>query len=307
MSLQPVLNSLIQIVTQILDFIPRLVNGLIILIVGYLISALIRWLLRFIFRRVRLDQLMDRAGITNAMRSLGIRTSISELLAQIVFFFLLLSFATSAFTLMGLITVSNLLQNILQFIPKAISAAILVILGSMLARFLGNTITAVADNVNITYGKALGKIIEYAIVAFVIVLAVSTLGIDTTILTTSFTIIVAAAGLAIALTFAFGSRDSARNVIAGHYVRQNFRPGQRITLGDYSGTVRSTAGAYTVLDTSNDAGENNTISLPNTMLIENAVMGQESTESAQPASETMQTENTENQEEQEGEPGPENG
>lgn len=275
MSFQPVLKSLIQIVTQILDFLPNLVNGLIILIVGYLISALIRWLLRFIFRRVRLDQLMERAGITNAMRGLGIRASLSEILAQIVFFFLLLSFATSAFTLMGLTSVANLLQSILQFIPKAISAAILVILGSMLARFLGNTITTVADNVNITYGKALGKIIEYAIVAFVIVLAVSTLGIDTTILTTSFTIIVATAGLAIALTFAFGSRDSARNVIAGHYVRQNFRPGQRITLGDYSGTVRSTAGAYTILDTSNSDGGNSTISLPNTMLIESAVMGQE--------------------------------
>ncbi len=304
MSLQPVLNSLIQIVTQILDFIPRLVNGLIILIVGYLISALIRWLLRFIFRRVHLDQLMDRAGITNAMRSLGIRASISEILAQIVFFFLLLSFATSAFSLMGLTTVSILLQDILQFIPKAISAAILIILGSMLARFLGNTITTVADNVNITYGKALGKIIEYAIVAFVMVLAVSTLGIDTTILTTSFTIIVAAAGLAIALTFAFGSRDSARNVIAGHYVRQNFRPGQRITLGDYSGIVRSTAGAYTVLDTANAAGENSTISLPNTMLIESAVIGQEgaeSTGSAQPTSEIMQTEETGEQAEGENE------
>ena len=294
MSFQPVLKSLIQIVTQILNFIPNLFNGLIILIVGYLISALIRWLLRFIFRRVRLDQLMDRAGITNAMHGLGIRASISEILAQIVFFFLLLSFATSAFTLMGLTSVANLLQSILQFIPKAISAAILVVLGSMLARFLGNTITTVADNVNITYGKALGKIIEYAIVAFVIVLAVSTLGIDTTILTTSFTIIVAAAGLAIALTFAFGSRDSARNVIAGHYVRQNFRPGQRITLGDYSGTVRSTAGAYTVLDTANANGENSTISLPNTMLIESAVMGQEN---VQAANEQTSAEETSEQEE----------
>ena len=294
MSLQPVLKSLIQIVTQILDFLPNLVNGLIILLVGYLISALIRWLLRFIFRRVRLDQLMDRAGVTNVMHGLGMRASISEILAQIVFFFLLLSFATSAFTLMGLTSVANLLQSILQFIPKAISAAILVILGSMLARFLGNTITTVADNVNITYGKALGKIIEYAIVAFVIVLAVSTLGIDTTILTTSFTIIVAAAGLAIALTFAFGSRESARNVIAGHYVRQNFRPGQRITLGDYSGTVRSTIGAYTILDTSDAGGENNTISLPNTMLIESAVMGQENVQA--PAEQTS-AEDTSKQEE----------
>lgn len=275
MIFQPVIDALIKIITSIIDFIPRLVNGLIILIVGYLISAFIRWILRTIFRRIRLDQLADRAGITGAIRGLGVRASISEILAQIVFFFLLLSFATSAVTLMGLIAVADLLRNILIFIPKAISAAILLIFGSMLARFLGNTITTVADNVNITYGKALGKIIEFAIVAFVVVLAVSTLGVDTTILTTSLTIIIASAGLAIALTFAFGSRKSARNVIAGFYVRQNFQPGQRLTLGDYSGTIRSTAGAYTILDTVDESGANSTLSLPNSLLLKSAVKGQE--------------------------------
>src|SRR5438876_5478074 len=281
MTFQPVIDALIKIITDIINFIPRLVNGLIILLVGYLISALIRWILRFILRQVRLNQLAERAGINNAMRGLGVQAALSEILAQIVFFFLLLSFATSAVSLMGLSAVADLLQSVLHFIPKAISAAILLILGSMLARFLGNTITAVADNVNITYGKALGKIIEYAIVAFVIVLAISTLGVDTTVLTTSLTIIVAAAGLAIALTFAFGARDSARNVIAGFYVRQNFRPGQRLTLGEYSGKVRSTAGAYTVLETTDEQGnENGTVSLPNTILLASAVRGQEETTTA---------------------------
>src|SRR5437763_12501730 len=292
MTFQPVIDALIKIITDIINFIPRLVNGLIILLVGYLISALIRWILRFILRQVRLDQLAERAGINNTMQGLGVRAALSEILAQIVFFFLLLSFATSAVSLMGLAAVADLLQSVLHFIPKAISAAILIILGSMLARFLGNTLTVVAANVNITYGKALGKIIEYAIVAFVIVLAISTLGVDTTILTTSFTIIVAAAGLAIALTFASGSRESARNVIAGFYVRQNFRPGQRLTLGEYSGKVRSTAGAYTVLDTVNESGENTTISLPNFLLLQTAVAGQEDTSNASTQPAVSDQENT---------------
>ncbi|GAC1377873.1 MAG: hypothetical protein NVSMB33_00450 [Ktedonobacteraceae bacterium] len=275
MSLRPVFDALIKIITDIIDFIPRLANGLIILLVGYLISALIRGILRFIFRQMRLEQLAERTGINNAMQGLGVRASLPEILAQVVFFFLLLSFATSAVSLMGLTAVADLLQSVLHFIPKAISAAILVIFGSMLARFLGNTITTVANNVNITYGKALGKIIEYAIVAFVIVLAISTLGVDTTILTTSLTIIVASAGLAIALTFAFGARDAARNVIAGFYVRQNFQPGQRLTLGEYSGRVRSTSGAYTVLETAGEGSADGTVSLPNTFLLQNVVTGEE--------------------------------
>ena len=275
MSFQPVLDSLNQILTQILTFIPHFVNGLIILIIGYAISALIRWVVRFVLQRVRLQDLADRAGITNAMRGLGIRAQLPEMIAQIIFFFLILSFATSAVRLMGLTTVADLLASVLFFIPKAISAALLILFGSMLARFLGNTIAAVADSVNITYSTALGKIIEYAILAFVVVLAISTLGIDTTILTTSLTIIIAAAGLAIALTFGLGSREAAKNVIAGIYVRQNFRPGQRITLGEHNGTVRTTSGAYTVLDTVGDNGERETLSLPNLLLLKGAVRGQE--------------------------------
>lgn len=272
---QPVLDALNQILTQILTFIPHFVNGLIILIIGYAISALIRWVVRFVLQRVRLQDLADRAGITNAMRGLGIRAPLPEIIAQIIFFFLILSFATSAVRLMGLTTVADLLASVLFFIPKAISAAILILFGSMLARFLGNTIAAVADSVNITYSTALGKIIEYAILAFVIVLAISTLGVDTTILTTSLTIIIASAGLAIALTFGLGSREAAKNVIAGIYVRQNFRPGQRITLGEHNGTVRTTSGAYTVLDTVGDNGTPETVSLPNLLLLQGAVRGQE--------------------------------
>ena len=114
-----------------------------------------------------------------------------------------------------------------------------------------------------------------------IVLAISTLGVDTTILTTSLTIIIAAAGLALALTFAWGARDAARNVIAGFYVRQSFPPGQLLTLGEYSGRVRSTAGVYTVLETTDEQGNmNGTLSLPNTILLASAVRGQEETTTA---------------------------
>lgn len=275
MSFQPVLDSLYKIYTDILNFIPHFINGLIILIVGYVICVLIRWILRFIFRQIHLEQLLDRAGIANALRSLGIRAPLTEILVQVVFFFLILSFAIQAVELMGLTAVATLLQNVLAFVPRAISAALLLIFGSMLGRFLGDTVATLAENVNITYGKALGKIIEYAIVAFVVVLAIATLGVDTTILTSSFTIIVAAAGLAIALTFAFGSRESARNVIAGYYVRQQFQPGQLLSVDAHTGRLLSVSGAYTTLEIINEAGERSTISLPNAILLKRAVAGRE--------------------------------
>jgi small-conductance mechanosensitive channel len=287
MTFQPVVSTLLKILTDILDFLPKLVNGLLILLLGYLISLVIRWIVRFLLRQSRFEHIVDRTGITAAIQHLGIHVSLSEIIAQLIFFFLLLSFVTAAMTLMGLTAVAVLLQSVLYFIPKAISAAIIVIFGSMLAHFLGNTVTTLAASVNISYDRVLGRIVEYAIVAFVVVLAISTLGVDTTILTTMLTLIVASAGVAIALTFAFGARDSARNVIAGFYVRQHFQPGQQLTFDTYSGTVRSTVGAYTILEVTGETGEQSTVALPNALLLRRAILGQ----AILPASGTPSSEN----------------
>ena len=112
-------------------------------------------------------------------------------------------------------------------------------------------------------------------VARSIVLAISILGVDTTILTAVLTLIVASAGIAKALTFAFGARESPCNVIAGFCVRQHFQPGQQLTFDTYRGTVGSTTGAYTVLEVTAETGEQHTIALRNALLLRRAVLSQE--------------------------------
>ncbi len=270
MNFQPVIDSLTKIISNIADFIPLLVNGLIILLIGYLISVIVRTVIHFIFRRIRLDELAERAGINRILKQLGVKVALSRILSLVVFYFLLLSFATEAMRVMRLESIAELLVNILRFIPRAFGAGIIIVVGSMLARFLGDTITAVAENVNITYSRGLGKIIEYAIVTFVAVLAVSTLGLDTTIFTSSLVIIIASAGLAFALTFGLGSRETARNVIAGYSVQQKFQTGQRVTFGETTGTVRAISGAFTTIETVDEQGDIEDLVLPNVLLLEKA-------------------------------------
>ncbi len=87
MTFQPVVSTLFKILTDILDFLPMFVNGLLVLILGYLICVVIRWIVRFILRHIGFDQLVQRAGITTALESLGMRLPLSTVIAQLVFFF----------------------------------------------------------------------------------------------------------------------------------------------------------------------------------------------------------------------------
>jgi hypothetical protein len=275
MTIQPVIDSLSKTILEIAAFVPRLLNGLLLLIIGYLISVLVRWGLRFVLDHVGVQRLGERLGFVTFLRRLGISPSVPRFLANVVFFFLILSFFTSALRLLEFVSLADFLEAILQFVPRAISALILLLLGALAARFLGATVGALARNVNIIYSRLLALLVEYVLLAFVVIIAISLLGIDTTVLITSFTIVFAALGLAIALSFGFGSREAARNIIAGYYIRRHFTPDEQLILGEHRGRFRATSGLYTVLEIIDEQGRTRTLSIPNAVFARQVVLGEQ--------------------------------
>lgn len=261
MSLQVVIDALTKIGTDIISFIPRLVNGLIILLVGYLIAAVVRWLLRFILRRLRFDALVERTGITGSLRGVGVRAPLSEVIAQTIFALLLISFLITSAQLMELTAVAQLLQRLLTFLPNAIAAAIVFLLGGIVAQFVGNLIGAAAGGAGLDYAGRLGRLVQYVILLFVVVLALGTLGIDTALLVTALTILIAAVGLALALALGLGARGIVGEILAGYYLRQRFPTGQTVVYDRYRGEVGGVGSVSTTVTTPEE-----TVVIPNTAL-----------------------------------------
>ncbi len=261
-----VIDALTHILVDIINFIPNLINGLIILIVGYLIARVVRWLLSKILLRVRFDPLVERTGITGALRGLGVKTPLSTILAQTVFALLLLSFLITATRLMGLEAVATLLERLLNFLPNIIAALIVFLLGGIAAQFTGNLVAALVTSGGLSYGTRLGRLAQYLISVFVVIFALGVLGLDTSILVTALTIALAAFGLAIGLGLGLGARTIVQHVLAGYYLRQRFGLGQRIVLAQIEGEVTGIGGVNTVVSTN----EGTTV-VPNTILLESVV------------------------------------
>jgi small-conductance mechanosensitive channel len=249
MNVQVVIDALTKIVTDIINFIPNLVNGLIILLIGFLIARIVRWILATALRRLKFDPLIERTGITGSLRGLGVKTPLSWILAQTIFTFLMLSFLITSTRLMGLEAVAKLLEQLLSFLPNLIAAVIIFLLGGVVAQFVGNLVASVGAASGITYAGRLGRIIQYLISLFVVVLALGQLGIDTSILVTAITIAIAAFGLALGLALGLGARGIVYNILAGYYMRQRFPIGQPIALADVRGEVGAIGGVNTVMRT----------------------------------------------------------
>lgn len=275
MDFQVVIDSLTKIGTDIINFIPSLINGLIILVVGFLVASIVRWIMRTILRRLRFDPLVERTGLTGSLRGLGVKTPMSTIVAQTIFTLLLLSFMITATRLMGLEAVAILLERLLLFLPNIIAALIVFLLGGIVAKFMGDLITAAATGSGMSYGRRVGKLVQHLISLFVVVLALDVLGVDTSILVTALTISIAAFGLALGLALGLGTRGVVQHVLAGYYLRQRFAVGQPIAVAQVNGEVSGIGGVNTVVATTDGA-----VVLPNTLLLESVVQTSRATPNA---------------------------
>jgi small-conductance mechanosensitive channel len=259
-------DALIRMYSDIVSVLPDVVNGLIVLIVGYVIARIVGWLVRLVLTRAGLDDLSERHGIVGGLRGLGIGLTPSRLIAQTVFGLLFLAFAITAVRLMRFETVAVLLERLLDFLPNVIAALMVFLLGSMVARLAGNWVSLIAAASSLGYARQLGSLVQYVVTLFVMVLALGVLGIQVGLLVTAITIMIGAFGLVIGLALGLGARTIVYHILAGYYVRQRYQPGQTITLGQISGEVSGTGSVNTVVTTD----EASTI-VPNGVLLEATV------------------------------------
>ena len=118
----------------------------------------------------------------------------------------------------------------------------------------------------LNYAARVGRIVQYMISVFVVVLALGQLGVDTAILVTAITIIIAAFGLAVGLALGLGARGVVYNILAGYYLRQRFPSGQPIALAEVRGEVGGVGSVNTLVRT--PEGD---VLVPNSTLLESTV------------------------------------
>jgi small-conductance mechanosensitive channel len=196
---------------------------------------------------------MEQSGVAHSLRGVGVKTPLSRLAAQMVFLLLLLSFLVTAMRLMGLEAVAAVLQQLLDFLPTLVAALIVFLLGNIASQFVGDLVTTIASGNDLSYAGRLGRLIQYLLMIFVVVLAIGALGIETAILITALTIMIAAFGLALGLGFGLGSRNIIYQILSGYYVRQRFPTGQQVMIGDVQGEVSDIGSTSVVIRTATGA------------------------------------------------------
>ena len=205
---------------QMGDFLPRLAISVVVVIIGWFLAKAARFAIVRGLRAVNFHIVTQRAGLDGFLRDGGIRTDTTDILGLLVYWLVILGALVIGFNSLGLAYVTDLLGRVILFVPNVMVALLVLAFGGYFARFIANAITAYCKNVHMQDAELLGRLAQYAILTFVILIALDQVNIGGDIVRQSFLIILAGVVFALALAFGLGGKEWAAELLERWWPRR---------------------------------------------------------------------------------------
>jgi hypothetical protein len=226
---------------------PRVIGGVLLLLVALVVAKLVEWLLRSVLSRLGIGALAESLGVTATLKRVGIAQPLEAVIPRIVYFLLLFLFVQTAAESLGLTPISDGIGALFAYLPSVLSAVLIILVGTVVAQVAGQTVARAARESGIDFASSLGSVVSGLIIFVLGIMAVGQLRIDTDIVRLVIAGVLAGLALAFGLSFGLGTREITRNLIAGFYARKIFRVGEEIEISGERGVLRSITPTQTLL------------------------------------------------------------
>jgi hypothetical protein len=171
-----------------------------------MLAKLARFAVIKALRAINFNVLTERAGMDGFLEQGGVRSDTTEIFGVLIYWLVILAALIIAFNSLGLTYITDLLRQVVLFVPKVIVALLILAFGAYFARFVGGTVMTYCRNIGIQDGELLGTIAQYAIMTFVVLIALEQVDVGGEIVRVSFLIILGGVVFALALAFGLGGQ-----------------------------------------------------------------------------------------------------
>ena len=214
---QAVMTSVAAALALFLGAIPKIIGFLAILLIGWIVAGALAGVVARLLRAAHFNDLAQRSGFSGFVQNMGLHTDAAGLIATTVRWFVRLIVLVVAFDALGLPAVSQVLQQLLLWLPNLIVALMVLVIGGLAANALHGLVRGATAQAGLGNPDLLGNIARGAVWVFAIVVAVNQIGIATTLVNTLFMGVVGALSLALGLAFGLGGRETAGAIVSRWY------------------------------------------------------------------------------------------
>ena len=198
-------NSLVGAV----DFVPKFIAGLIILLIGIVVAAILKQVVVSIFKALKIDSFLKKYGVPELKEEF----TWTNILGELVRWFVIIVFLIPTADVWGLPRITTVLNEFLVYLPNVFVAAIVALVGFVFARLAHDVILVSAKNVDTKTAGTIATVARWAINIFVILAVLTQLGVAADLVRILFTGFVAMLAVAGGIAFGLGGQNAAKDTI----------------------------------------------------------------------------------------------
>ncbi len=262
-------SALMEMLNNFAQFLPKLLLAGVLLIIGYVFAKTLSKLLRVLFEKLGVNNLLEKSGFSNQLHRAGIKASPGAFISTLIFWLTMLFVLKIAAQSASIQDISDIIAAIIQFMPNAITAALILLFGFIVADVIKNAVFNALNQMGLEYARTLSKVIFGFIFILILTVALSKINIQTELLNATVQIMLGSLALALALALGLGLKRMAGSIVSGVYSRDIYKVGTEI---EFEGETMTVAGIGPVT-TKLKRQDGGFVIIPNERLISEPVRG----------------------------------
>ena len=208
-----ILEPLQEVFIKFKAFLPNLLAMLVIMVLGIVLARIVRVILIKSLTAINFDSWSDRMGFTTLMRKGDLWAKPSATLGSVIFWLLVIVTLMIGLSALNIPAIDSLVEQFFGYVPRVFSAAMILIIGYVLAGFISQGVLIAAVNSGYHYAKLLAKAIRTLLMVLILAMAMEQLQIAPSIVLAAFSIIFGGIVVALSIAFGVGGIDAARRMI----------------------------------------------------------------------------------------------
>lgn len=210
LKIKAISEPLTGLLEQILTAVPALLIAAITLAIGYAIARLVKGIVQSFLSGIGFDQLPEKLGLSFIKPKEG-QAAPSAIGGTVVMFIILLLTAQQVLASLGMESLAGFAAGIITYLPSLAAGLVLLLAALSLGQFVGRIAGDAAQGSG--YGVLIGGAAKYAIIFLGASMALTQLGVSQALITTTVSMVLGAAALALGLAFGLGGRDRTKEFI----------------------------------------------------------------------------------------------
>lgn len=198
---------------RFVNFLPNLIGAALIIVIGWLVGMVVAIIIDRLFRIIGLQTLFEKAKVEDILKKGSVGKDATALLAAVAKWIIYLVAFIAAANTLKLPDVANFLNAILAFMPQAVAAGLILLIGLVVAHFLSNVVKGSLMAAGLHMADAVALVVRYTIIIFAFMAALSQVGLAQNMINTLFLGVIAFLAIAGGLAFGLGGKDAAQDLI----------------------------------------------------------------------------------------------